>query len=1253
MKKLLFTFLLAAIGLQGWADEYYLVGGCTDSGWNTGEGKRSAVRAYTADGTNWAWAGYISAASDADAGRFKIPNSTDGWAGFYAPAQNTVITSEGVSLSTDGTDDRKFRLAETGYYLITFNTSDMKIYAEKLTAPSKDGDYYLINSVSDYYYFAAYIATDATKNAKARLTADLSFEGKTFVPMASESYMFCGEFDGNGHTIDYAVVNVSYRFIGLFTYVTGKNDKTANIHDLVMGEHCSFTGSVKVGGIAGFARGGGEIKLTNIVNKANVTSTAGVNLNEGNTAGLIACATDGTKITALNCANTGTVTGQSGQCAAFAGWTQSGTTFTNCWNSGTINNTEGSAQLYRNSGAVEATNCYYLTGTSDQGTNKASSTLSSGELCYTLNGDQTTISWYQTIGTDDYPVPFSSHSRVYATGNVRCDGALLGNNTFTNDASQAAEITSHNYTDPSTGFCADCGAYEPNALSATDGWYEISEPWQLRWMAESVTEHNGTYGSANIKLTDNIDYSAYTDQAAMFGKPSNTFKGVFDGQNYTVTVAFVNNSAEETGLFRRINSGTVKNLKVDGTITTNQKMAGGICSGIWERGTIENCESAVTINDSGSGDATHGGILACVHDANDAYTINIHNCLFSGTLNASGRNGSAGIVGWTNNNNNVKVKNCLVTGTLTIADVNTNGVIARSTCDGENNYYTCSVGSNLKKDYATEASAKIETGELCYLLNERTSGGTNWTQTIDTDDNPVPFNTSDVVYANGEFKCDGVTPKEDSTTSYSNTEERTVDAHSFGANNLCSGCRAVGQAPSTSDSKYQIGTIGHLVWFSNYVNSGNTTANAVLTADIDQEVDEDVYAVYEPIGTEDNIYVGHFDGQGHTVNLALNNPDRNFQGLFGVVTDGVFIEKVVVTGYVNGHNYVGGIVGGTKGSNSGQKTNIWYCGNEAAINAANANGAGIIGVNLSGAASVIVTNCYNSGDITGTKELGAISGWLGDGKSSVRNCYNSGTVENPAKGFCRNGGSYFTNCYYTATCGTDNSTEDHANGQPAEVADDDVASGLLCAKLGYGFRQNLGTDTKPNFNVDHGFVSQIGDAGYSTMYNIHSDVTIPDGVEAYAGVINGDEWLHLDPITEKIKSSEPVILKLAEGTDAGFFNFMPTTGASAAESNDLQGSTGSVPGGSTIYALSTLGGTEEIGFYPTSSSIKIPEGRAYLNVPAAGDVKGFTFIFEDDETGIVSPLGETEEGVIYNLAGQRISKLQRGINIVNGKKVLK
>jgi hypothetical protein len=45
-------------------------------------------------------------------------------------------------------------------------------------------------------------------------------------------------------------------------------------------------------------------------------------------------------------------------------------------------------------------------------------------------------------------------------------------------------------------------------------------------------------------------------------------------------------------------------------------------------------------------------------------------------------------------------------------------------------------------------------------------------------------------------------------------------------------------------------------------------------------------------------------------------------------------------------------------------------------------------------------------------------------------------------------------------------------------------------------------------------------------------------------------------------------------------------------------------------------------------------------------------LFNEISSGIENV--EQEEGVktIYNLAGQRLTKMQKGINIVNGKKVL-
>jgi len=39
--------------------------------------------------------------------------------------------------------------------------------------------------------------------------------------------------------------------------------------------------------------------------------------------------------------------------------------------------------------------------------------LASGEVCFKLNGDQTEINWFQTLGEDTCPVLLDSHKQVF------------------------------------------------------------------------------------------------------------------------------------------------------------------------------------------------------------------------------------------------------------------------------------------------------------------------------------------------------------------------------------------------------------------------------------------------------------------------------------------------------------------------------------------------------------------------------------------------------------------------------------------------------------------------------------------------------------------------------------------------------------------------------------------------------------------------------------------------------------------------
>lgn len=89
--------------------------------------------------------------------------------------------------------------------------------------------------------------------------------------------------------------------------------------------------------------------------------------------------------------------------------------------------------------------------------------------------------------------------------------------------------------------------------------------------------------------------------------------------------------------------------------------------------------------------------------------------------------------------------------------------------------------------------------------------------------------------------------------------------------------------------------------------------------------------------------------------------------------------------------------------------------------------------------------------------------------------------------------------------------------------------------------------------------------------------------------------------------------------------------------------------GSVAYVSTTDSSIKKL----TSGGIK--GMRAIFNIPVANNVKALTIRFGGDADGILSVDADgniTENGAIFNLAGQRVNKAQKGIYIVNGKKVL-
>lgn len=97
-----------------------------------------------------------------------------------------------------------------------------------------------------------------------------------------------------------------------------------------------------------------------------------------------------------------------------------------------------------------------------------------------------------------------------------------------------------------------------------------------------------------------------------------------------------------------------------------------------------------------------------------------------------------------------------------------------------------------------------------------------------------------------------------------------------------------------------------------------------------------------------------------------------------------------------------------------------------------------------------------------------------------------------------------------------------------------------------------------------------------------------------------------------------------------------------------------VPDGGYVLARNKNTGTQ--GFFRTSSGVTCPQYKCYLTVPSESSeaqTNAFYFDNEGTTTGIEAIFGgENEEVVIYDLSGKRLNRLQKGVNIVNGHKVI-
>ena len=592
-------------------------------------------------------------------------------------------------------------------------------YAE----PEQVNGVYQIENAGQLYWFAALVNTEENgtypnASANAVLTKDivvnenvLNEDGtlntsgtfRDWTPIGERSVKYAGKFNGQNHTISGLYYNDNYYQVGLFSYVDSgtisnvgvidsylKSSDTWGVAGGICGtnlngtiENCYSSGRIygedSSGGISGSNHG-------IIKNCYNISTLEGGNGEIGSGVGGICGYNTGI---IENCHSVGKIENVVGYNGGLCGY--------NC---GTIKNSYFNSDVY----AGDYIGIYNGVGTIENVSAKTTAEFASGEVCYLLNGDQTKIAFYQTIGKDDYPVLDSTHKVVYA--DTDCDGSAL-NYTNGSDVSQS----DHDWDD--NGFCKTYpdSHYQP-ATQNEDGTYEIENAGELYWFAAQVNDGKITDADAvltaditvnegNVAGCDGTKTEGWRDWTPIIGIH---YMGTFDGQGHVIRGLYFNDTrVGNIGLFSNLNKeGKIQNVGLENSYFRGVAYVGGICA--YSNGTIENCYNAGTI--TAEYDYV-GGLVANNFGS-------IVNCYNTGNITADKDTGG-GVAAW--NNSGGTIKNCYNSGTLTGGSMN--GVVQINDKDGtvENCYYLSDSETDDFDGTTFKTADQFASGEVCYLLN--------------------------------------------------------------------------------------------------------------------------------------------------------------------------------------------------------------------------------------------------------------------------------------------------------------------------------------------------------------------------------------------------------------------------------------------------------------------------------------------------------------------------------------------------------
>lgn len=529
---------------------------------------------------------------------------------------------------------------------------------------------YKIGNAGQLYAYAAK-ALDVN-NSYAELTADIvlnenllnpdgSLNGspedfRVWTPIGTrEKPFYCG-FNGKGHTISGLYINGSDQYVGLFGYATNGQKYIENlgiVDSYVAGDRYAglISGYSYSGGIRNCFTEGSIVKADRYV--GGIASHVGERVQ--------------------NCCNASTVIGN--QYVGGIAYSISMYDMENCLNIGTVTGNKNAVAVCSNGGYVE--NCYYLDtcGAPDTGRGGdlpvTAAQLASGEVAYKLGS-----AFGQNLdnGQPKQLYPVLGGAPVYAI--VGCD--TQSGASYSNTEGQQEGGHSGDYG--ATGICPRCDAYEPAKLE--NDYYQILNAGNLYWFADQVNNGGEAGRTLNAILLNDIDLEGkpdgsgrkWTPIGTTGGTSSQSFRGIFDGNNKTITGLYVDAQKSGLGFFGEVRDGIAKDFTIYGDVKLLGKhdyvggVIGSACATANEKGSVISGITAyvnVTLGEQSHGSNRVGGLLGYVN-----HNTLVENCIWYGTLDLDiyrAQDGVGGLIGKANDQFRGTIRNCAAYGTIRTA----------------------------------------------------------------------------------------------------------------------------------------------------------------------------------------------------------------------------------------------------------------------------------------------------------------------------------------------------------------------------------------------------------------------------------------------------------------------------------------------------------------------------------------------------------------------------------------------------------